>query len=244
MLGRCRNPNDPGWDYYGGRGIGVCERWSLFENFLADMGERPAGHTLDRFPDGDGNYEPTNCRWATYKQQSRNISTNRQLTLGDETLCVPEWAERLGCSPASLHSRLSRGWSDHETLTTPLGKIAKRGPVQRSKTRKENVPITIDGVTRPAADWARENGIILDTAYLRIKKGWEPWRAVTEPPALRKLTLNGETRSVQGWAEHLGLSLKMLKSRLARGWSEERALTEPWRRPGCYPRRASQRTRC
>lgn len=71
MRQRCLNPNNPAYPRYGGRGIAVCERWSLFANFLADMGERPPGTTLDRIHNDRG-YEPDNCRWATAKQQSQN----------------------------------------------------------------------------------------------------------------------------------------------------------------------------
>jgi hypothetical protein len=75
MHRRCRDPRRPGFDRYGGRGIVVCDRWSMFANFLADMGERPPGMSIDRFPDNDGNYEPANCRWATSSQQAQNRST-------------------------------------------------------------------------------------------------------------------------------------------------------------------------
>lgn len=72
MKARCLNPKSPDWKYYGARGITVCDRWlESFENFLADMGVRPAGLTLDR-KENDGNYEPGNCRWATSTEQARN----------------------------------------------------------------------------------------------------------------------------------------------------------------------------
>lgn len=72
MKQRCLNPNYPQRETYAGRGITICERWMQFENFLADMGPRPPGMTLDRYPDQAGNYEPGNCRWATPKEQAAN----------------------------------------------------------------------------------------------------------------------------------------------------------------------------
>jgi hypothetical protein len=72
MKQRCNDPKHRYFKNYGGRGIKICERWNSFENFLADMGERPEGMTLDRYPDNDGNYEMGNCRWATPKQQANN----------------------------------------------------------------------------------------------------------------------------------------------------------------------------
>lgn len=74
MLNRCSDPKSVGWRYYGGKGVTVCERWMLFTSFLADMGLRPKGMTLDRI-DGDKGYEPSNCRWATRSQQMVNRNT-------------------------------------------------------------------------------------------------------------------------------------------------------------------------
>ena len=73
MKSRCNGPNSTNYKYYGGRGITVCERWDSFNNFLADLGPRPEGMTLDRI-DSNGNYEPGNCRWATVTNQNQNRS--------------------------------------------------------------------------------------------------------------------------------------------------------------------------
>jgi hypothetical protein len=72
MIKRCRYPSWRNFQYWGGRGVSVCVRWQKFENFLTDMGERPAGKSIDRYPNKDGNYEPGNCRWATPKEQAAN----------------------------------------------------------------------------------------------------------------------------------------------------------------------------
>lgn len=109
MITRCENPNVQGFENYGGRGIRVCDRWrNDFAAFLADMGRRPSPtHSIDRI-DVNGNYEPSNCRWATKKEQARNKRNNRLITINGETRCVAEWAERLGCKPAVVVYRYGR----------------------------------------------------------------------------------------------------------------------------------------
>jgi hypothetical protein len=81
MKERCFNPNNNRYYAYGARGITVCERWLVFDNFLEDMGERPEDRTLDRI-DVDGNYEPENCRWATRSEQARNTRRRKAMQLG------------------------------------------------------------------------------------------------------------------------------------------------------------------
>lgn len=123
MIQRCTNPNDPAWKYYGGRGIRVHDSWLQFENFFADMGERPVGTSLDRWPDNNGNYEPGNVRWATRKEQMRNTRRNHMVTIASKTQCVTDWAIEIGISRTVVFSRIARGWSAEDALLTPyLGK--------------------------------------------------------------------------------------------------------------------------
>ena len=90
MKNRCNNPNDKFFNDYGGRGIRVCKRWLKFENFLADMSEKPEGLSLDRI-DNDGNYCKSNCRWTTIKIQQRNTRHNILFTIDGVTKCLSEW---------------------------------------------------------------------------------------------------------------------------------------------------------
>lgn len=117
---RCENPNNPAYKYYGGRGIKVCKRWQSYENFLEDMGRRPSlQHSIDR-RDNNGNYEPSNCRWATKQEQARNSRNNHMMTIGELTLPMWEWVERTGISRGVMKNRIRKGWSDEQTLTTPI----------------------------------------------------------------------------------------------------------------------------
>lgn len=122
MLARCTNPDNPDWPNYGGRGITVCDRWrNSFEAFLADMGKKPTPkHSIDRWPDNNGNYEKSNCRWATDDQQARNQRSNRNLTLDGETKCLTDWAASCGMDVATLHCRLDSGMSLTEALAKPV----------------------------------------------------------------------------------------------------------------------------
>jgi len=120
MLGRCENPNAHAYELYGGRGIKICDAWHDFQAFYDDIGKRPGdNYTLDRI-NNDGDYCPENCRWATWKQQSRNRSNNRIIEFDGERRCVSEWASITGINHGTLTQRLNRGWTAKQTLTMPV----------------------------------------------------------------------------------------------------------------------------
>lgn len=120
MLKRCRNPEDPGFSNYGARGIAVCDRWAEFENFLADMGERPSRTSIERL-DVNGNYEISNCSWATDLQQGRNRRNNRRFRYLDRDVCLSELAEISGIKAHVLRNRLVKsGWSVERAMMTPV----------------------------------------------------------------------------------------------------------------------------
>lgn len=135
MRSRCNNPNNQAFHNYGGRGIKVCQGWDSFENFLRDMGERPEGLTLDRWPDNNGDYCPSNCRWATYKQQQRGRRNNRLVTAFGETRTLSEWAEERDLKAGTLRHRLERGLTPEQALekSLPNGHV---GYCEKMKTKK------------------------------------------------------------------------------------------------------------
>lgn len=119
MIQRCTNPKNTAYHQYGGRGITVWPRWrETFDAFFMDMGRKPANTTLDRI-DSDGNYEPSNCRWATRTEQQRNRRDTRTHTIDGITRSLAEWAEVTGATVRSLEWRIRRGWPDSQFLMAP-----------------------------------------------------------------------------------------------------------------------------
>lgn len=116
MRQRCLNQNDRAYRNYGGRGITICSRWSVFENFLADMGVKPDGMELERI-NVDGNYEPGNCRWATISEQARNTRRNRFIEFNGKRQTVAEWSRELGILEFTIYWRLNKGWSPERALS-------------------------------------------------------------------------------------------------------------------------------
>lgn len=114
---RCFNSKCPSYLKYGAVGISICDRWLNFQNFYEDLFQTYSdGLTLDRFPNQKGNYEPSNCRWATYKEQGRNVKSNRILKVGSYEKCVSEFNEVMGYPHGIVNGRLCLGWNDEESV--------------------------------------------------------------------------------------------------------------------------------
>ena len=111
MLQRCYNNNNQRWHRYGARGIRVCPRWrNSFKNFLRDMGERPSlKHTLER-RNNNGDYTPSNCIWATNKEQTNNTGRNICVTAFGRTQTISQWADEYHLNYKTLYHRIKKGW--------------------------------------------------------------------------------------------------------------------------------------
>jgi hypothetical protein len=117
MRARCQNPANDDYRHYGGRGIKICGRWDDFAAFVADMGPRAPGMTIERL-DVNGDYAPGNCVWASRKVQANNKRTSRHLSVSGRTKTVSQWAEELGVSEATIRCRIDRlGWSIERALS-------------------------------------------------------------------------------------------------------------------------------
>jgi len=127
MLQRCNNHKDSEFHNYGARGITVCQRWCDFRNFLADMGEKPKGRSIERINNAKG-YRPGNCVWATPAQQQRNTRRNIRVQVDGETLVLMDAAQRLGISANALYQRIYRGWSGDRLLERKHKPNDPKGP--------------------------------------------------------------------------------------------------------------------
>jgi len=129
---RCTNPKATNYENYGGRGIKVCDRWQVFENFFEDMGLRPSSkHSIDRI-DPNGDYEPGNCRWATLSEQANNKRSNVLLELNGEMLTGAEFARRTGFARCTVYE-----WTSVLKLTR--AQIEER-LIARQKSRRNPRP--------------------------------------------------------------------------------------------------------
>lgn len=133
MKKRCTSNKHKYFYNYGGRGIKICERWSKFENFLNDMGERPSkDHSIDRI-DNDGNYEPNNCRWSTRKEQARNRRNNINISYKGRTKILLDWCTELNMNYRLVKDRIKNGWSIKDAFEAPISALGIRYKYTTSK---------------------------------------------------------------------------------------------------------------
>lgn len=133
MIKRCYDPKHKSFKRYGGRGIGVCDEWKKsFEAFLRDMGKRPAStHTVER-KKNDCDYSKSNCRWATWREQARNRSSNVFIEWNGARKSVAEWSEVVGIRTAIIYGRIKLGWTPEEALSTP-SLLSNHAPAKQPK---------------------------------------------------------------------------------------------------------------
>jgi AraC-like DNA-binding protein len=184
MKRRCLDPKVPGFKDYGGRGIVVCDRWlESFENFHADMGQRPSPqHQLNRI-DNDGPYTPENCCWSTVSEQARNRRSNHLITHNGVTLTLAAWAEQAGISLKCLSYRLKAGWSMEQALQ-PADRHRSWSPERREKDPAAGSArrlLTFQGETCSVNEWARRTGLSSRTLRSRLRAGWSVEKTLTTP---------------------------------------------------------------
>lgn len=222
---RCYGPYMQDYKNYGGRGITMCDEWrnsyTTFRDWALPHGYRD-DLTIDRI-DVNGNYEPSNCRWITVKEQCNNTRVNRYITFDGVTKTKTQWAEKYGISSEALGYRLDHvGMDIEEALTTPV---------------ESNHLVTYNGETKSLAEWTEVIDIPYHTLKARLNTLHWPVEKAFETPVMskpgsgnrKKITYNGETLSKVEWSERTGIHADVISNRLRKGWSVEKTLTTPVR---------------
>ena len=235
MIQRCTNPNAPDYPRYGGAGITICNRWrNSFEVFLANMGERPEGTSLDRYPNKNGNYEPDNCRWATATQQQRNINRNVWVTHGGKTQLAVDWSRETGIPEGILRRRVKQGITGDQLFASTYSTF--QGVKRNTDYMKKQ--ITAFGRTQTMEAWAKELSINLLTLKTRLGRGMPIEKALSSKPLQKgkkgpregkaMITAFGKTQSLTNWARETGIPTSTLKNRIVRAsMHPEDALSAP-----------------
>lgn len=209
MKQRCYNENCFSYQWYGARGITICDEWlgdggfRNFEQWAYDSGYKK-GLTIDRI-NTYGNYEPSNCRWTSMKVQQNNKTTTKYATYKGVTLPLAYWAEYLGISYETLYFRLTNGWS-----------------VKRAfETKVENKQYTFNGETHSLSEWAKITGLKEETIRMRIFKKWSIERTLTTPYKEKQsdetICINGVTHTIKEWSEITKIPRSTIYSRLRAG---------------------------
>lgn len=212
MRARCYNPNNKGYKNYGGRGIVVCDEWresfvpfrewAINSGYTEEHDGRNKKFTIERI-NVNGNYEPSNCRWATAKEQANNKSCNHIFEYNGEAHTLAEWSDIRNIPYHTLYKRLVKdGWSAEKALT---------------KDFRTNRYITYNGETKTVAEWAKITGINRRTITSRIDKYHMPIESALEKKQTRHyITYMGETKTLSDWARTVGINIETLFSRINR----------------------------
>jgi len=219
MMDRCYNPKNPSYPKYGGRkpkSIQVCDRWQDYFNFEDDMYDKYIKHceeysvkqtTIDRFPNKLGNYEPSNTRWATYKEQANNKTDNHMIT---NDLNLMQFCEKHNLSYRLICRRLYDGWTLEESIYPSL-----RDNHKIFAPTGENLD-----------ELAKRLNVCVSTLKSRYNRGWE-WNKIINTPIQEKiLAPTGET--LHELSEKIGVPYNALKARYENGWDWNKIVNTPF----------------
>lgn len=217
MKARCYNPNSGVYKHYGGRGIKVCEEWKdSFDNYY-NWSIKNGFHpdlTIDRI-DVDGNYEPSNCRWATWTTQARNKTNSLIIEYEGKEYMVYQLSEMTGISEGTLYHRIKKGWTIPEILENPVNFYY--------------IYLEHNGVTKTLSEWERECDIGASTLKKRMESGWSSYDILNEPinpcfTASKTMIYNGEEKTIKEWARIVNVDYETLWKRFDDGWSPHEVL--------------------
>ena len=184
MIYRCTKKNNASYKNYGGRGIKVCDEWltsrKSFFDFVIENGYED-GLSIDRI-NNDGDYEPSNVRFVTMKENCRNKRNNRHITINKETKTLAEWVEISGVSSVTITDKIKKGYTGEDILK----------PVNKYKA------ITIYGVTKTYKQWADKIGVSSDTFKNRVNRGFSPEKLLKPYKKPKKPLLNCGPQSRSG----------------------------------------------
>lgn len=206
MINRCENPKAANYYLYGGRGIKVCDEWhniEIFEQWVSDSNYEP-GLSIDRI-DVNGNYEPSNCRWVTAKEQANNRRNTIYVTIDGITKTISEWADFSGINRSTLNSRYNDGVRgvmllhkvEDTTFKQGYNRYENKGHYEDMRTSYGNNDVEIwelDGEKHSISEWGTIKGINEDTLRSRRSRGWSIEKTLTTPIKTNKYAYKDEPK--------------------------------------------------
>lgn len=211
MLWRNNPKNKYDYKYY--KDIGICARWlgkNGFNNFLNDMGERPTGLTLERINNSKP-YSPSNCKWATRKEQGRNTSKVIKIIWNGKKRILKDVCNEMGIRHGSVLAAKYRSGADcQKSIQTLIEFKTKKQIIERIKHS--------------------DLKLSYETVWERVRRGWSVDDAINKPSQKTKITFNGKTMSLSEWAREAGISQMTLSRRIKKGWLFIDAITRPLER--------------